>query len=373
MTNDRTKEIIKVSWVGIGANLLLAAFKAAVGLLAHSISVVLDAVNNLSDAVSSVITIIGTKLAGKAADRKHPYGHGRIEYITASVIAVIVLLAGITSLRESVDKILHPEEANYTAVTLTVLIAGIAAKLLLGTFFKKKGKALHSDSLNASGADALMDAVISLATLVGAILNLLLGWKLEGILGAVISLFIIKAGIDILRETGSQIIGVRAESELTDSITAQLNAYPEVYGAYDLILHSYGPDEAFGSVHIELDDDLTVRDLDTLTRRIVAQIYQEFGVILTVGVYAANTSDETAQQIREAAKQLVAAYPNILQMHGFYLDHEQKAVSFDLIFDFKEKAPKTALEEIRQKLSEQFPDYRFHINLDRDFSVQHDT
>ncbi len=370
--SPRTDEIVKVSWRGIFANLLLSAFKAATGLVANSISVVLDAVNNLSDAMSSVITIIGTKLAGKAADRKHPYGHGRIEYITASIISIIVLLAGISSLRESVDKLLHPEETYYSAVTVIVLIASIGAKLLLGQYFKKKGKELHSGSLTASGEDALMDSVISFAALVGAVMNLTLGWKLEGILGALISLFIIKAGIELLRETVDHIIGSRAESELTNNIKERLNAYPEIHGAYDLILHSYGPEEWFGSVHVELDDNMTVREMDALTRRIVPQIYMEFGVILTVGVYAENTSDESAKAIKKAAKALTAEYPQIMQMHGFYADTGTKAVSFDIILSFEEQDPASTVNALRERLSAEFPDYQFHINVDRDFSESQD-
>ena len=371
--NGRTEEIIRVSWSGIFTNLALSGFKAAVGLFAHSISVVLDAVNNLSDALSSVITIIGTKLAGKAADRKHPYGHGRIEYITASVISLIVLLAGLTSLKESVEKIISPEEPNYTWVTLTVLIAGIGAKLLLGRHFKKKGKELHSGSLTASGEDATMDAIISTATLLAAILNMALGWKLEGILGAIISLFIIKAGVELLRETVDHIIGSRAESELTDSIKARLTENPEIHGAYDLILHSYGPEEWFGSVHVELDDNMTVREMDALTRRIVTQIYSEFGVILTVGVYAANTSDETAREIKEAVRSLTGSYQQIMQMHGFYVEEATKLVSFDIILSFTEEDPTQIITEMREKLNAQFPDYKFSIIVDRDYSESEET
>lgn len=364
----RTNEIIRVSWRGIGANLLLSGFKAAAGLFAHSISVVLDAVNNLSDAMSSVITIIGTRLAGKAADRKHPYGHGRIEYITASLIALIVLIAGLTSLRESVEKIIQPEDTHYTAVTLTVLIASIGAKLLLGRYFKKKGAELHSGSLTASGEDALMDCVISFAALCGAVLNLTLGWRLEGILGALISLFIIKAGISLLRETIDHIIGSRAESELTNSIKERLNAYPEIHGAYDLILHSYGPEEWFGSVHVELDDNMTVREMDALTRRIVPQIYMEFGVVLTVGVYADNSTDETARAIKQTVLQLTAEDPQILQMHGFYADTLAKVAAFDVILSFSDETPADTVNALRTKLTAAFPDYDFQIIIDRDFS-----
>ena len=366
---QRTNEIVKVSLRGIAVNLALVAFKAAVGLAANSIAVILDAVNNLSDALSSVITIVGTKLAGRAADRQHPFGHGRIEYISAFAVAVMVLLAGVTSLKESVGKILHPEETGYTAVSLVILAAGVGAKIFLGTYFSKKGKALNSASLEASGTDALFDAIISFATFLAAVVAMTLGWKLEGILGAVISLFILNAGIEIMYDTVQTIIGVRADSTLTKNIIQSLNEYPEVNGAFDLILHSYGPDTYFGSVHVELDDEMTVRELDMLTRRIVPQIFSEYGVLLTVGVYATNTYSEEAKAIRKAVHEEIAKHPEIIQMHGFYADTEDGQCDFDIIFDFRAEDPGRTVEEIRKALTEQFPLYHFSIVIDRDFST----
>lgn len=365
---DRTKEIVKVSVRGIIVNIILVAFKAAVGLAAHSIAVILDAVNNLSDALSSVITILGTKLAGKAADKKHPYGYGRIEYLTSAVVAVIVLIAGITSLKESVEKIFHPEETDYTAVSLIIIAAAVAVKFLLGRYFSKKGKELNSGSLSASGTDATFDSIISLATLAAAAVNLLFHLNLEGYLGAVISLFILKAGIEILLDTMNSLIGVRIDEELARKVKEKITSYPEVYGAYDLILNSYGPEENLGSVHIEVDDSLTARDIDALSRRIVPEIYLEYGVLLTIGIYAANTGDEQSRMIKEAVRREMGEYPQILQMHGFYVNHEKNAVSFDLIFDFKEEKKMEIMETVRNRLKEEFPGYSFHINLDRDFS-----
>ena len=165
---DRSQEIIRTSWIGIAANVLLAGFKAAVGIIASSVAIVMDAVNNLSDALSSVITIIGTKLSQRPADRKHPFGFGRIEYFSAIIIAVIVLSAGVTSLIESVKKILDPTEPSYTTTTLVVIVVAIVVKLILGQYVKRKGEQLKSDALIASGSDALFDAVITLATLISA-------------------------------------------------------------------------------------------------------------------------------------------------------------------------------------------------------------
>ena len=364
---SRTNEIVKVSFQGIGANLLLVAGKAVVGFAANSTSVLLDAVNNLSDALSSVITIIGTKLAGKAADREHPFGHGRIEYVTSSLIAILVLLAGITSLKESVTLFFHPEETGYTAVSLLLIAAGVAVKLFLGRYFQRKGRALNSGALTASGTDALFDAVLSFSTLICAALNLLLHINLEAVVGTLISLFILKAGAEIILETMQHIIGIRADADLSRQVREILCAHPDVHGAYDLILHSYGPEKYFGSVHLELDDHMTVQQLDALTRTLVPEVFEACGVLLTIGVYARNNSTEETETIRKAVEALTAADEQILQMHGFYADLNQKLVFFDLVFAFRTDGVPARTDAIRQKLAEQFPGYQFYINIDSDF------
>ena len=366
--SNRSREIVKVSFRGIIVNLLLVIFKAIVGFLANSIAVILDAVNNLSDALSSIITIIGTKIAGKAADKKHPYGHGRVEYVTASIIAIIVLAAGVTSLKESIEKIITPSETNFKIYSVVIIAVAVVAKILLGLYFRRRGKALNSSSLATSGTDALFDAVVSAATLVSAVVAMIWRVNIEGFLGVGISVFILKAGIEVMREAIGNLIGVRIDSALAEEIKARINSFEEVHGAYDLILHTYGPEQLIGSVHIEIDDDLTAHQIDTLTRRIMADIYREFSVILTVGIYATNVSDDFSREIRDAVKRETDAYPQILQMHGFYLEREAKVVSFDIIVDFKEPDPKGIADAIRERLGKQFSAYRFYVNLDRDFS-----
>ncbi|HBE15394.1 MAG TPA: cation transporter, partial [Ruminococcaceae bacterium] len=243
MLINRQKIIVRTSIIGIVANIALAAFKAAVGLLANSISVTLDAVNNLSDALSSVITIIGAKLSVKPADKKHPLGYGRVEYLSSMIIALIILYAGISAGIESIKKIITPEAPDYSAVSLIIIAVAVVVKIVLGTYVSRVGKKVNSDSLAASGKDALMDSIISASVLVAAVIYLIWGISLEAYLGVVISLFIIKAGFDILRETISQILGERIDSEISQQIKAELCAYDGVNGAYDLILHSYGPDQ----------------------------------------------------------------------------------------------------------------------------------
>ena len=364
---DRSRQIVRVSIVGIVANLVLVAFKAAVGLITGSIAVILDAVNNLSDALSSVITILGTKLANRAPDKKHPYGYGRIENISSVTIAVIVLLAGLTSFRESLDKILHPEAASYTAASLIIIAAAVLVKFFLGRYVKTQGKKLSSESLVASGTDAVFDAVISLSTLAAAIVSLVWGWSIEGFLGVVISVVILKAGLEILLESLGGIIGSRVDSELAGKLKDAIRSYEGVLGAYDLVLHRYGPERTIGSVHIEVPDSRTAREIHRLTRQITQDMFCQFGIILTVGIYASNTEDRTAAAIRRDAETIAAEYPEVLQLHGFYVEEQGMRVSFDLIIAFGCDAERIR-REILEKMSQRYPAYTFDVILDSDFS-----
>ncbi len=365
---NRSKEIIRVSFTGILANMLLVAVKASVGFAANSTAIILDAVNNLSDALSSVITIVGTRLARKSADKEHPFGHGRVEYVTSFIIAILVLTAGVSSFRESVEKIISPPVTSYSAATVAVIAAGIIAKLFIGSYFIKKGRELNSGSLSASGTDANGDALISFATLISVLVSLVLGIELDGILGAVISAFIIKTGISIITSTVSDIIGVRIDSTLANGIIDTVCSFPGIRGAYDMIIHSYGPEEYLGSLHVEVDDDMTVRELDALTREIVNKVYSKYGVYLTIGVYASSDTEKTTKEIHSAVHEVISGYAAILQEHGFYLKKEENSVTFDLLVDFSEPDPDKLIDQVRKELEARFPGYTFNINLDKDYS-----
>ena len=365
--NDRSRVIIRTSVIGILTNLLLAGFKAAVGLFANSIAIVLDAVNNLSDALRSVITIIGTRLAGKKPDKQHPYGHGRVEYLSAAVISVIILYAGVTSLVESIKKIIHPETPDYGPAALIIVGVALLVKILLGTFVKKTGERVNADTLVASGKDALNDAIISASTLAAAVVFLLTHVSLEAWLGAVIALVIIKSGIDLLRQTISEILGQRVDSEIAREVKASVLSVPQVRGAYDLILHNYGPNLLIGSVHIEVDEDLTARQLDALEREIANHVAEDTGVILTgIGIYAANLDGSEGADLFLKVRKLVMAHDHVLQIHGFYV--QDKDVRFDLVVGFEAEDRRALLEQVRQELMQALPEYNFQITLDADIS-----
>ena len=368
-TAMRSRGIVITSIVGIVANVLLAGFKATVGLLSNSIAIVLDAVNNLSDAASSIITIVGTKLAGKAPDRKHPFGYGRIEYLTNIIIAVIVLWAGITSLQESVTRIIHPETASYDTLTLVIVAVAVAAKIALGLFTKHRGTVLNSGSLVASGTDALMDSVISAATLVAAFIYILAGVSLEAWLGAIIAIVIIKAGVDMLHEVLSRIIGERADAETSQAVKETVRGVPGVLGAYDLVLDDYGPDQLQGSVHVEVPESTNAIAIDTLTRQIQQKVYAQTGVILhTVGVYSTNENSPTAAQMRAYALQLAEGDDYVTELHGFFVDEENRHVRLDAVVDFRALNRHAVVDRMQAALQRRYPDYAFHITMDSDIS-----
>ena len=367
--DDRDRKIIRTSIIGILANIFLVAFKAFIGLTSNSIAIVMDAVNNLSDAASSVITIIGTKLARKEADRKHPFGYGRIEYLSAMVISVLVLYAGITAFIESVKKIITPETPDYTPVALIIVAAGVIVKIALGLYVKSVGKKVNSDSLINSGQDATLDSIISASTLVAAAVYIIFHISLEAWLGAVIAVVIIKSGIEMLRDTLSKILGERADAELAREIKRTVNSFPEVLGSYDLVLHNYGPDAFHGSVHIEVPDTFTADELDRLTRKLTAAVYEKTGVILAaVGVYSSNTKDALAVKTRKRVSEIALSHEHVMQMHGFYFDSEEKSIRFDIIVSFDAKDRREVCRQVTADIQKAFPDYRLEIVLDTDFS-----
>lgn len=371
--DKREQIIVRTSIIGILGNILLVGFKATIGFIAGSISIILDALNNLTDVLSSVITIIGTKISNKKPDRKHPFGHGRVEYITSTLIAALILFAGGLAIYESIKSIIdyfnNKTLPEFTIPSLIIIAVAILVKVAIGIFYKIQGKKVNSGSLKASGTDALFDAALSLGTLIGAIFAFTLGWYVEGYLGIVIGLFIIRTGIEILRESFSLIIGERYDKSEITKIKADICAVEGVQGAYDLIINSYGPNKNIGSVHIGVANDLTAKEIQIIERNITALMYSKYNTIMTVGIYADNVESEISKSIHKSVVELIKRNPNILQLHGFFVDEERKLCNFDLVISFDEKEPDIVIENIRKSLSMEFSDFTFIITLDNDFSL----
>lgn len=370
--NNRRKVISRTSVIGIITNILLAAFKALICFMTGSIAITMDAVNNLSDALSSFITVLGIHLATKPADKEHPFGHGRTEYISALIVAFVVLYAGVSAMLESIRAIIDPTKADYSIIALMVVSAAILVKIILGMYYKKVGTDVDSGALVNSGVDALNDAVISSMTLIAAFVYMGFKISVEPYLAAIISLMIIKSGVDMIKDTLSTILGESTTSEFASTIKSEIkNMDPRILGAYDLVIHDYGPESMVGSVHIEIPDTISVNEIDSLSRKISKHIMEKYHLVLSaIGVYSFNTGVSEATELRETIMNKALTYPDVLEMHGFYVNDEDKEIRLDLVMGFAQKY-RHLIEEYNSVLDyikEIKPGYDVQIGLDRNFS-----
>ena len=365
----RQKVIIRTSIVGIVGNFFLAAFKAFVGILTNSIAIILDAVNNFSDMLSSIVTIVGILLANKAPDRRHPMGHGRYEYLSTAVIAIIIIYIGITAIKESIDKIINPEDVTYNALSIAIVAVAVIVKIFIGLYFRKTAKKVDSDSLKASGTDALFDSIISFATIISAVIYLTTGFKTEAYLATIISVLIIRSGLMMLREIFSVIAGERVSPELSKNIKKSVREVPGVKGAFDLMIHDYGTQMIFCSLNIEVEESLTAREIDDISREVRRKVFYGYHIyISSVGIYSINTESEEINKMYRRVKELLSHYDHVIQMHGFHVDEKKREISFDVVLSFDVKNRRAYYLAIKRHLRKTFPKYSINIALDSDYS-----
>lgn len=369
-SSERETAIVRTSAIGIAANVALAVFKAVVGILSNSIAVTLDAVNNLSDAISSIITIVGTKLSNKKADREHPFGHGRIEYITTTIIAAIIMYAGISSLIKSIQGIMDPVTPDYSPLSLVIITVAVLVKIILGHYVRSVGNRVNSDTLIASGSDALFDATLSTSVLTAALIFIFTKISLEAYVGVIISVFIIKASIELLQGSIKEIIGMRPDAALSTLIYDIVKEDPDAEGVYDLIIHNYGPDRFVGSFHTEVLDTTSAIEIDTMNRRLSTEIYKQTSgkiIIAAIGIYARNTTDNRIVKMRTEVTEMALAHEGVLQVHGFIADIENQFMAFDTVIEFGYDG-KQIVHDIIHEVEAAYPDMNVSVLLDRDTS-----
>lgn len=360
----RQKRIIRVGLWGVAVNFLYAVLKSAIGYQSGSIAVFLDAMNNLNDAVSSVIAIGGIKLATMPADRKHPFGHGRIEYISAMVISALIVVLGVTSLVNATEKIINPTRTHYNITMIMIMCTGVVAKLWLGLYTIRAGKREKSDLLNASATENLFDSFVTLATIVSAVILMAWGIDLDGWFAAAISLILIKAGWKILRRTFNDLLGRRVDSSLSTQIKQTVGSFPNVCGAYDLIVNNYGHDRNVGSINIEVPERMTAREIHALSQDIHHKVMDEYNVYLVVGIYSRPDSKEDAE-LRQRVEHAVTAHQGAQHIHGFLANGQE--VSFHVVCDFKVKNGKEFCLKLKGDLERDFPGHTFNISPDMDY------
>ena len=358
--------------VGILANLLLALFKLIVGLLCASVAIVADALNNLSDAGSAIVTLVSFKMAAKPADRDHPFGHARIEYIASMVVSFLILLVGSELFLDSVKKLFSPEAAalgEMGAFTFAVLIASIVAKLLLAGFYKSVGNEVGSPTLKASAQDSLFDCISTTAVLICAIAVKLTGFViLDSIVGLGVSVLIFVAGIRILNETKNSLLGEAPVNDTVAAIEEIIGRYPEALGIHDMMIHNYGPSRFIASLHVEVDGSADMFELHDCIDNIERTVQNELGILCTIHMDPIVTDNETVSTLRELASEAARRVDERLTIHDFrtVIGQTHTNLIFDLVVPFEVTRD---AEEIREALEADIlahhPNHYCVITVDR--------
>lgn len=367
----RTKYGILSGCVGIAVNVILCLLKFFVGSLTGSIAITADAVNNLSDAGSSAVTVFGFKMAGKPADRDHPFGHGRIEYITAMIVSFIILFMGIELAIQSVEKIRSPENVQFSLIGAVIIAVSILGKLWLAFFNKSLGKKINSPAMTAVVADSISDIAATSITLIALILsNFFPNLHIDGWLGIVVACFVLKAGLEIFRDTLSTLIGKSPSKEFVESLEKKILSYDHVSGIHDLIVHSYGPGRDFATVHVEMPSDLNVMVGHNIIDDIENDVKKEMGIDLTIHYDPIEVNNERVTELKEITENVVRKVNPELSIHDFRI--VDGPMHTNLIFDvvipygFKE-SPKEIISEISSQISEINSSYFTVIKAEHSF------
>ena len=357
-----------VSIVGIIANILLAAFKMLAGILSGAISITADAMNNLSDAGSQVVSFISFKISGKPADRDHPFGHARIEYVASMIVSFIVLLVGFELMTDSVGKIFNPEPATYNALVIVILVASIAIKLWLFVFGRSAAKKINSEVVKAAATDSLSDAIATSAVLASIIICSATGFDTDGYMGVIVAVIVMIAGIKILNETKNSILGSAPEPELIDEIVRITREYPEALGIHDMVVHNYGPGNTIASFHVEVDGMENVFHTHDVIDTIEKRLFSELSVRATVHMDPIVTDDERVKELREKVLALVKAIDERLDLHDFRfvegVTHSNLIFDVNVPFEIKMSDDEVKMA-ISLKISELDPNYFAVMTVDR--------
>lgn len=337
--------------VGIICNLLLSIVKFTVGTVSNSVSITADATNNITDAGSSVVTLVGFRLSGKPADENHPYGHARIEYITGLIVSFIILLIGFNIFKTSVTKIFEPEESSFSWISVIILVVSIALKLWLSKFNKTLGKAIKSKALEATAADSRNDCLSTAAVLIATIISHFTGFNLDGYMGVAVSVFIIISGIGLVKETVSPLLGQAPSKEMHEKIESEILKYENVLGVHDLMVHSYGPGSYFASAHIEMDAKINVLVCHDIMDTIERDFKNKFNIHLVVHLDPTVLDCEETNELKEKVRAILSDIDPILTFHDFRVVYGEKAknVLFDVVVPPKYKYTDSELTELIKK------------------------
>ncbi len=370
----RTRYGLMASSVGIFCNVLLFLTKLLIGLLVNSISVMADAFNNLSDAASSIIAFIGVKIAGKPADEEHPFGHGRIEYISAFIVAFIVIQVGFSLFKTSLGKVLHPEEMIFNEVSVVILFLSVGVKLWMAIFNRKLDKRINSSVMRATSADSLGDVVTTSATIFSILVYGIMGYNIDGIVGVIVSVLVMWAGISIAKDTLAPLIGEPIDPKLYREISDFVEGYDGIVGSHDLIVHNYGPSRSMASIHAEVPNDVNVEVSHEIIDKIEKEAQRHFGIFLVIHMDPIETKDSKVKEFRSMVKAIIEKVDSKVSFHDFRVVEGEKQVNliFDLVVprDYDEEKREALRAEITKWITEKDERCCLVITVESSFVVE---
>lgn len=367
----RTAYGVLASIIGVISNFLLFVIKFAIGLLINSISVTTDAFNNLSDSASSVISLFGVKLSERPADKEHPFGHGRIEYITALVVAFLVLQVGLSCFKSALNKVFHPETVGFNAVLVIILCISVLVKVWLSLFNKKLGNRINSMVMKATSADAFGDVLITSATILSIIIEKLTGLRIDGWMGLVVSLFVFYAGINIAKETLEPLLGEPIKKEVYEAIKDMVESYEDIVGSHDLIVHNYGPSHIMATIHAEVSNESNIENIHETIDKIERDILRKMGIFLVIHTDPIEINDINILEKKKMISQLIKEKEPLATIHDFRIVNGQEQINliFDLVvpFSYDSKKEELFLLNIEETIHKLDARYQCVINVEKSF------
>ena len=365
--DSREGVVLATSALGILVNLVLAAVKVVIGSAAASIAIVSEGVNNATDCASSLMTIVGTKLSNRHPTKEHPFGFGRIEYLTSLVISALILVTGAELLISSVKLIFEPAELSVDVTALLVVAGSAVIKLLLGGFTIKTGKRIDSGSLIAVGTDCRNDSVVSVVTILSALSFIIFDFSVDAYAGIITSFFVLKAGFDILRDTMGDLLGKPVDKELADKLYKEIRSTPGVLNAADLMLHNYGPDSYSGSINIEVDHEKTIGEMYAIIHALQLRIMHEYNIVLVFGMYAVDRDHEEVGKMRGQIANFIHRHEHVNSYHALYIDPENQDIYCDLIVDYELRDWDALREEFTAYMASLYPESRLELTIETDY------
>ena len=365
---DKREDIIQVtSGLNVVMNILIAATKVVVGLLASSIAIVSEGINNAADAMTSVLTLVGTRLAMKHPDKEHPFGYGRIEYLTSLIIAVLILFSGTEALISSVKLIFNPEELSISYISLIIVAVFAVVKYLAGVYTINVGKKTQSDSLEAVGIDCKNDSFISLVTIISALVFLLLHLNIDAFAGIFTSFMIIKAGYGVLKETISKLLGRAGDSDLAKQLYEIIRSQDFIINAADMMLHNYGPDAYSGSVNIELDHKFTIGQVYQKLHQLQLEIMYKYKVVMVFGIYAVDNDNPDSKKLRENIAKFVIGKENVKSYHAVYIEPTSNAIYCDLVVNYELRDWDNLEKEFKDYMKSLYPENNIILTIETEY------